>query len=1231
MAEQIKKSDIINDDVLPSLKKGLQENLSVLEKMDLKLKSVAKSFTTLTNAEKKRLEGITKLNQQQLQAERLVKEKIKNDTERVKQQQQLVKLEALEQRQKVAIRKENERLLRLKEKLEKNLTDETNAYKRLVKQTRDYKNESKRLGAELLSLESAGKRNTKAYRDLSTAYKQVTASAKAGDKQLKKLDATVGDNFRNVGNYQKAIGGLRSALGSLGLAFGLREVVGNVAGTIVDFDQAVTDLSAISGKSREELSGLNNQAKELGATTQFTATEITGLQIELAKLGFTTKQIQDSTGGIADFASATGVEIPRASKLAGSALRAFNLEATEIDRVVSTLGVATTKTALDFSQLETGLSTVAPVASAFGFSIEDTTALLGQLANAGFDASSSATATRNILLNLADANGGLAKELGRPIKTADDLAKGLKELESRGIDLAGSLELTDKRSVSAFNTFLKGADTLPELRDSITDVNDELKAMAEKRLDSVSGQLALLNSAWEGFILQQSDASGVVDKLKSAIGFLAKNLGTILSVLGRLTRAFIVYKSVMLSLRLGRQIKNFAMLAVNIGKTAKASKDASGGIKNVGKSIKGINWASIIAVVVELAISFYDVASGARQARIDAENLENYQNTAGKQQSERSAKRQEDLRDEIELIDQRLRKEEITAEEALKLKEEATKRTKQAIQSDIDAVQNRIDKNKENLDVLDKIRRASVNFQIDDFKLRQIFGVPESEAVERFGEALASIGISLEDVTNVWGNFNTDNFSDGMGTLSARIGAGETKLEGYNDELKETTKGVNELETQTVELGKTQEDNTSKVDAQVKSYEDVTEKIDKTNKALKENLSIQQLIQEIEDLEINRAISSQENDLDKIIEDEQRRLENVGGDVNFSQIDEVLKSINDLRVQRANDELERKKEEAKETIENQQQLNLELEKLELEHKAKIEQINEQDAENRIEISDNLNSIKTSETETTNTNTVNSEKELYTQLNQIQQQITDGLKENIDKRIELKKREADEAQNLQNFYQELANSGNINAQQSITKQIELQREALKEQERLERQKAKLELISSGLNTFATELEKGKKPQEAFATTVLTSQALVQFLGNLSAFEKGTDNAPKGLAWTQEKGAEIITDKKGNIKSLGSNKGPSLTMLDAGDKVYNAQKSKSIIENLRSSKDGDLIRRAKESSGNSYDLMRLESLMKEQTQTLKNKKEIEIHWDSVQRGLVERVKRGKDVGITIYRTK
>lgn len=57
--------------------------------------------------------------------------------------------------------------------------------------------------------------------------------------------------------------------------------------------------------------------------------------------------------------------------------------------------------------------------------------------------------------------------------------------------------------------------------------------------------------------------------------------------------------------------------------------------------------------------------------------------------------------------------------------------------------------------------------------------------------------------------------------------------------------------------------------------------------------------------------------------------------------------------------------------------------------------------------------------------------------------------------------------------------------------------------------------------------------------------------------GTDNAIGGLAWTQEKGQEIITDSKGNIKDFGDRKGARLTNLSKGDKVFNAELTKKML--------------------------------------------------------------------------
>lgn len=223
------------------------------------------------------------------------------------------------------------------------------------------------------------------------------------------------------------------------------------------------------------------------------------------------------------FAQATGAELSEAAALSGAALRMFNADTKDTEQYVSAMAIATSKSALSFSYLATALPIVGPVAKAFNCTIEDTLALLGKLADAGFDASSSATATRNILLNLADGSGKLAKALGKPVKTLPELVNGLQSLKDKGVDLNTTLELTDKRSVAAFNAFLTAADKIVPLRNQITGVESELADMANTMGDNVQGAIANLSSAWEAFMLSFSNTTGpakeflnwMADKIRS--------------------------------------------------------------------------------------------------------------------------------------------------------------------------------------------------------------------------------------------------------------------------------------------------------------------------------------------------------------------------------------------------------------------------------------------------------------------------------------------------------------------------------------------------------------------------------------------------------------------------------------------------------------------------------------------------------------------------------------------
>ena len=290
---------------------------------------------------------------------------------------------------------------------------------------------------------------------------------------------------------------------------------------IADFEKANSVLAGVLGKTVAEIKALSDSAEMLGRSTAFTATQVTGLQTELAKLGFGEGQIMSMQKAVLNFATALGVNLSEAASFTGATLRTFGLKASDAEDALNVLAVASDKSALGFSALSTAMPIVGPVAKSLGFSLRDTSTLLGVLANSGFDASSAATALRNIFLYLADSSSNLSKAIGKPVKTLPDLLDGLDKLKSQGISVGEALELTDKRAVSAFNTLIDGTASARELRSALDDVNGAVDAKAQAQIDNISGSVSLLKSAWEGLILGMKNSKGVI---KSVLDMLTRIL-----------------------------------------------------------------------------------------------------------------------------------------------------------------------------------------------------------------------------------------------------------------------------------------------------------------------------------------------------------------------------------------------------------------------------------------------------------------------------------------------------------------------------------------------------------------------------------------------------------------------------------------------------------------------------------------------------------------------------------
>ena len=367
----------------------------------------------------------------------------------------------------------------------------------------------------------------------SKEFKKAAANIKRLEDAQRKANKEMGRGGTFVGEYAKgAIDAFKkigiAVAGAMVVVRSLSRLFGGIVSTITEYDQAMQDLNAITLATAEETKKLDTQAKKLGATTIFTATEVVGLEKSLAKLGFTSEAIIKGSGGILALASAMDEDLAQSAKVTGSTIRQFGLEAEDMNEVVDIMTLSFARSALDLGNFENAMSKAGPIAKQYGFSLAETTGFIGELMNAGFEASMAGTAFRNIMLNLADSSGALAQKLGGAVGSSDELLTALEQLKDEGVDLNEILQLTDRRSAGAFATFLDGTKTTRELIGSLRDAGGTAQRMADIQLQSVQSRMKLLNSAWQGWILSMDSGNGLISKtIKGVANLGAKFLGLI--------------------------------------------------------------------------------------------------------------------------------------------------------------------------------------------------------------------------------------------------------------------------------------------------------------------------------------------------------------------------------------------------------------------------------------------------------------------------------------------------------------------------------------------------------------------------------------------------------------------------------------------------------------------------------------------------------------------------------
>ena len=1244
MAKKISSSDLFEqEDIFKGIKESATNAINKLEELELSLKGIAQATEPLIkNANFGTTKGINQFTEATKKAEKTSKDFISVESEK----QKLIKARAIADQQLIKVQQEKERLEQQQirtttakqqadakankeaEKGAKVARDEANAYKQLEKNTRDLKNQSKQLGAELLHLEQTGRKNTAEYRKLSAQYQQVTASAQRGDAQLKKLDKSVGDNFRNVGNYKSALGGLQNMLSKLGIAFGISTIVRSAFGAIKDFDQGVANLASVLGTTQDKIIALSEDAKRLGATTRFTAGEVAQLQTEFAKLGFNETEILNATESTLSLAGATGTDLARSAEVAGSTLRAFGLNASEMQRVNDVMAKSFSTSALGMDSFAESMKYVAPVSKAAGVSLEETTAMLGALADNGIKGSSAGTALRRIFSEMATT--------GKPVKEA------LAEISARGLTLTDAMDEVGRSAQTALLVLSESEEKVGNLTETYQNAEGSVKSMADTQLNTLGGALDLLSSAWQGYILKINSASGAGAGFSNALVFLSENLESIFNILFKVTTAYVTYKGVLIALSLIERIRstnfkdlgNQMMRQIPLTKQyAQAQKEmatnqqqGASATKGLGSALAGVGWAIAIGVAIELAKSFYDVASGAKAAREQQALLDTYNAEAEKKADKRVGQRQKDLQKEISELQRQRNENKLTEKEFLKLKEDSIKKTKEQITKDISLVRDR------KKTYLDDLKFAKSYLEI----------VASRQDTERMKKISATYASQNADVDIV------------IQKLNATISAAGVKITTYKDELDSTTESVKDATSELKANGVVHEDNTGKITAKIPKLKEINTEFKKYNEYLSRQTELLEQINQIEaDRQINAIEKQIENEVElqtkKADETKQYDLTRFNELVNEKyqlQVDAILKQ-NDFEQEQNQLKYDRDKAERQTQLDeeyqslidgangNQKAINeinenykirkqqladdeLKIEK-DLQTQNLIIQKNTTDEieklqQDKLELIDDTNAQLLDKTKVEAKDEIDVLKKAEEEKQALIKMTSDFFIGQSEKRIAKIDEEINKATQQYEHLKGLAESGNIDAQQSLAEQQKIIDDAnLRKQRELKKQQ-RIKLAESVYSTYSQKVESGSK--NPLAETIRDTTLLNQFINSLPAFESGTEN-------TGANGRGV--DGKGGFHAI----------LHPNERVI----PKSLNEQIGAMSNEDLARIAQEhqnnknfggnyQSGTSLELALLVNEIKDLKTIIKDKPETNIELGEITTGAMEIVKSVRQGNTTTY---
>lgn len=364
-----------------------------------------------------------------------------------------------------------------------------------------------------------------------------------GLKQAQKRLQAFGSSVQSIGSQMVRIGGMAA------IPFAASAKV------FAGFEQQMARVKAISGATEGEFERLEARAKELGATTAFSAAQAAEAMGNFALAGFDVETMLKAVGPTLDLAAAGQIEIAEAADIAAKIMAGMGIAADDLGNTMDLLTKAMTTANTDILMLGEAFKYVGPIAKTAGISMEEITAGIQGLSNAGMQGEQAGTILRGMILALtapsAEASDTLRK-LGVRVKDVRGNFRGLTPIIAdfqRGMAGMGSAQQLEslgtifgaRQAAGASELISQGAQQLRDATQALGDSGGTAARIAATQMDTLTGSALIVLSALQGLAIEIGEAltpairkvaTRFIEAINAVTTFAAENKNLVMIVAG---------------------------------------------------------------------------------------------------------------------------------------------------------------------------------------------------------------------------------------------------------------------------------------------------------------------------------------------------------------------------------------------------------------------------------------------------------------------------------------------------------------------------------------------------------------------------------------------------------------------------------------------------------------------------------------------------------------------------